>query len=366
MKIDSDFPTGNIIVEKIDGNDIYIRQDLRDTEGDWFYWCFRIKDAGGEKLKFNLTGKNLLTDHGAAVSLDDGWTWNWLLPENLGPSSFEFQFPKTANDVRFSMGMPYSERNFEKFLEKYRNNPNLKIDRLCKSKKGRDVERLMIGGPDCEFRILITARHHCCEMMANYAVEGAIESILESDWFLKNARIMIIPFVDKDGVEDGDQGKNRRPHDHNRDYIPDAVYNETKAIMDFVPEWIKGKTFLFLDIHCPWIRGKGNNSIYIPGSRHADNWKEQLELGKALMEVNKGPLPYFIEDNLPFGKDWNIGNPPGLKTSSNWAYEQGSKAAMTLELPYSEARGQEVNQETAKIFGNYLAAAIREYLSSNR
>jgi murein tripeptide amidase MpaA len=28
-------------------------------------------------------------------------------------------------------------------------------------------------------------------------------------------RFLAVPFMDKDGVEDGDQGKNRRPRDHN-------------------------------------------------------------------------------------------------------------------------------------------------------
>ncbi|HCE44479.1 MAG TPA: peptidase M14 [Lentisphaeria bacterium] len=364
MKIDSNFPTGNIIFEKIDGDDVYLRQDMRDTEGDWFYWCFRIRDAGGRKLRFNLTGKNLLTDLGAAVSLDDGWTWNWLPRENINDSSFEYKFPETANNARFSMGMPYSERNLRKFLEKYRNNPDLKKDVLCKSGKGRDVEKLIIGNPDSEFRILITARHHCCEMMANYAVEGIIEAILnnEDNWFLKNAQVVVVPFVDKDGVEDGDQGKNRRPHDHNRDYIPDAVYNEIKAIMDLVPGWIKGRTFFALDIHCPWIKNKGNDIIYSVGSSNENNWNEQVKFGKILMKANKGTLPYFVDDNLPFGKDWNIGAMPGLKTSSSWMLEAGAKVSMSFEIPYSIAREKEVNQETAKEFGKSLAAAVMNYL----
>ncbi len=364
MKIDSNFPTGNIKVEKIEGDEVFLRQDLRDTNGNWFYWCFRIRDAGGKKIKFNLTGKNLLTDRGAAVSLDNGFTWKWLPPENILDSSFEYNFSSNADNVRFSMGMPYSEMHLKRFLENHNKDRNLKIDTLCKSKKGRNVERMTIGRGDCKFRVLITARHHCCEMMANYAIEGIIDSILTSSWLLRNAQTTVIPFVDKDGVEDGDQGKNRQPHDHNRDYIPDAIYNETKSIMDFVPGWINGRTFIAIDIHCPWIKGKGNNTIYIPGSKDVQNWEEQVKFGKILMSVNRGPLPYSIDDNLPFGKDWNTGTPPGLKTCAGWAYEVGAKTAMTIELPYSEARDKEVNQETARKFGNYLAKTISEYLKT--
>ena len=40
--IDCDFPGGNIIAERIDDDDVFVRQDLRDTDRDWFYWYFRV------------------------------------------------------------------------------------------------------------------------------------------------------------------------------------------------------------------------------------------------------------------------------------------------------------------------------------
>ena len=53
--------------------------------------------------------------------------------------------------------------------------------------------------------------------MATRALEGIIEIILsdteDGRWFRSHGDFFIVPFVDKDGVEDGDQGKNRRPHD---------------------------------------------------------------------------------------------------------------------------------------------------------
>ena len=45
--IDADFPGGNILVERVDGNTAYIRQDLRDTTGHWFCWYFRVTGAAG-------------------------------------------------------------------------------------------------------------------------------------------------------------------------------------------------------------------------------------------------------------------------------------------------------------------------------
>ena len=44
-------------------------------------------------------------------------------------------------------------------------------------------------------------------------------------WFRRNVEVLAIPFMDKDGVEEGDQGKNRKPRDHNRDYIGQSVHH---------------------------------------------------------------------------------------------------------------------------------------------
>ena len=76
-------------------------------------------------------------------------------------------------------------------------------------------------------------------MMANYLIEGIIETVLgngkQGEWFRKNVELLIIPFVDKDGVEDGEQGKYRRGRDHNRDYSGESIYASTRAIRNYVP-----------------------------------------------------------------------------------------------------------------------------------
>ena len=40
MRIVTDFPGGNAIVQEIKDNTVYIERDLRTTIDDWFYWAF--------------------------------------------------------------------------------------------------------------------------------------------------------------------------------------------------------------------------------------------------------------------------------------------------------------------------------------
>ena len=55
VQIDANFPGGNIVVERMEGDTVFLHQDLRETAGDWFYWCFRVRGAAGRTLQFQFT-----------------------------------------------------------------------------------------------------------------------------------------------------------------------------------------------------------------------------------------------------------------------------------------------------------------------
>ena len=370
LTVDCDIPAGNIVVENIEGDTVYARPDLRDTEGHWFYWCFRARGAGGRTLRCRLTSPNTLTEMGPAVSTDRGWTWSWAGPEAMSGWSFEYCVPAEADDVRFSMGMPYTDRNLAAFLERHGDTPHLESGELCRSRKGRPVRRLNFGCLDAEpaHRVLVTARHHCCEMMAGYALEGLVLGVLADDqvgrWMRRNVEFLAVPMVDTDGVEEGDQGKNRRPHDHGRDYGERSIYPETGAIRALVPQWSAGRLRVGLDLHCPWIRGEWNDIVYQVGARAEEAWREQQRFGNMLEQENAGPLPYRVADNLPFGEAWNTGsNYKEGRPFRPWLAEQPDvRLATSFEIPYAVAGGVEVNQQTARAFGRNLARALHRYL----
>jgi murein tripeptide amidase MpaA len=127
--------------------------------------------------------------------------------------------------------MPYVETNWREFLRDYVGRPEVKLETLGRTRKGRPVELLEISPPngDADYQILITCRHHACETMANYALEGLIQRVLGDSTQGRSLRwrtkFCIVPFIDKDGVEEGDQGKLRAPHDHWLDYGSTSRYS---------------------------------------------------------------------------------------------------------------------------------------------
>ena len=371
LQIDANYPGGNIIVDRIEGDQVSLRQDLRDTKGWWFYWNFRVRGAVGRTLTFRFEGQSPIGVRGPAVSTDGGQRWSWLGADCVRGASFTHRFDADADEVRFSFAIPYLESDLKRFLAEYQDNRCLSVETLCKSRKGRTVERLQVVDPDCEpsYRILLTARHHACESMANYAMEGFISTVLDDTdtgrWFRQHAAVMAIPFVDKDGVQDGDQGKNRKPHDHNRDYKGESIYPSVAAIRALVPKWSRGGLDVALDLHCPWIRGTHNEVIYMVGRPAPEAWQRQVAFGEILERVQTGPLKYRASDNLPFGTAWNKGANYGDHMScSMWtASLDGIGLATGFEIPYANAAGGVVDADSARAFGRDLARAVQVYLT---
>jgi len=368
--IDANYPGGNIVVERIEGDTVHLRPDLRDTEGWWFYWSFRVRGAQSRSLTFVFSGPNPIGVRGPAVSTDAGRTWSWLGAEAAEGGSFRHDFPEDDAEVRFGFAIPYLEENLKEFLAEYQGSPHLSLQPLCKTSHGRAVERLHVGRLDGapRYRVLLTARHHACEMMANYVLEGALEAVLADNedgrWFRRNVEILAIPFMDKDGVEEGDQGKNRKPRDHNRDYIGKSVHPSVAALRTFVPNWSNDRLVAAFDLHCPWIRGAHNEVIYIVGSADEDMWQRQQEFGRLLESVQSGPLVYRASDNLPFGQAWNTGSNVGSNRScAQWASDlEGMRLTASFEIPYANAGGRPVTPDSARAFGQSLARALRSYL----
>ena len=381
--IDVDFPGGNIIVTNndnistlyydIEGDTILVRPDLRDTEGNWFYWYFRVTGAANQTLYFQFPGRHI-GSFGPAYSNGGGESWTWLYEDiNNSYDHFSYTFGLNENEVMFSVGIPYLQANFNKFISSFANNSYVTIGSLATSEKGRNIEKVSIRCPenDPKYKVLITARHHACEAMANYALEGIISSILDDgsitmQWLRANVEFLIIPFMDKDGVENGDQGKNRRPHDHNRDYSGESIYNSVASLREKVPDWSEGQLKVALDLHCPGIRGEWHEHIYFVGSGLDKIAKEQRAFVNILINQHSGELSVHPEKSLlEYGTSWNVSTrfTGGLLSFSGWASTiEKISLAISLELPYANNDGQKVTPQNARLLGKDIADALSIYL----
>lgn len=386
IQIDTAFAGGNACVEKIEGSEVWLRQEQRDSSERWFYWSFRLRGAAGQTLRFHFTDGDVIGVRGAALSADDGESWQWLGEESVSRApaaggagggsetlpSFVCSVPPGQDQVHLAVCPLYTERNLEKFLQ----GPGraLRKETLCLSGQGRTVERLHLGdNPHAPYRVLLTARHHACEATASFALEGLLAAALAGDevgrWLRANAQIVAVPFVHKDGVESGDQGKCRAPHDHNRDYGGEPAasrYAEVRALRRWVPGWLEGGRGLALDLHCPWLRGFPHEHIYFVGQPDAEAWRRTQRFTACLEQRIGGPLPYRRSDDMPFGVDWNVASTFVAMPSANWFCGlPGALFGVGLEVPYANARGVEVTPQSARDFGYDLAVALCHFLQDS-
>lgn len=360
VAINTRFPGGNADVTKNESGVVHVQPDLR-GDRPWFYWCFEAVAATPGRVRFVFPEKVVGFNNGGigfqgpAISTDDGKTWRWMGTEQVNENAFHYDFEKKNQRVRFAVTIPYVQSDLETFIKASKDNVNLKTSVLTKSKKGRNVELLQVGKPSPgKHAVLMTGRHHAAETIASYVLEGFVHAAMADDEvgkaFRKNHVLYAIPFVDKDGVEEGDQGKNRKPHDHNRDYGETSIYPEVQAIKKLHDD----KQFRFaLDMHCPTLVMADHQVMYFVGakafppsnlervSRFAKNIRSGLT-----KSAPHGPLVWLRSESTP-----------SPKNSRYFAFKPGMIMSATLEIPFAPP-GKATDTASCRKYGRVILKAF--------
>jgi hypothetical protein len=362
VTISSKFPGGNVLVEKNEGGAVRVAPDLR-GDNPWFYWYFEATATQPGRVNFAFPEKvagvknGAIGHQGPAISTDDGKTWRWMGTETVTENAFYYDFTKTGERARFAVAIPYLQSDLEKFLEANAKNKHLKVSVLTKSRKGRAVELLQIGEPGPGRKaVLVTGRHHAAETIASYVLEGYLQAAMSDDAAGKAFReqyvLFAVPFVDKDGVEDGDQGKNRKPHDHNRDYGEKSIYPEVQAIR----ELDKTHDFrLTLDFHCPMLTLEDHQVMHFVGAKDhpAANFDNINELAKQIKtrlpkDAPAGPLNWLRPADKPVPMN-----------SHYFGFKKGQVMAATLEFPFAP-KGKATDPASCRKYGQIILSAFVE------
>ena len=374
--IDTDFPGGNAVVTAQRGNEIELTKELRDTTTAWFYWSFRARFSAPGTYRFRFLDGAACGPRGPAASRDDGRTWTWLGAESVfGEAREGFLFaadPARDNGIRFCVGMQYQPLHWEAFLARHAGSPFLASAVLTESRCcRRPVPLAYVEEAACGPRetVFLTARNHCCEMMADYALEGILESALGNDELgadlRRRFRFAAVPFVDLDGVIAGDQGKNRRPHDYNRDYNDAPLYPEVRAVQQLMRQL---RPAFVLDLHDPWLYGGTHERIHFPGPKEPLYEERLLRFSHLLAEAAPPEAPHDPADNILFGTGWNVdANYRQGRSCAAWARaELHPLFANSLEIPYANAGAVTLTPEAVRRLGRAVARTLLAYSDALR
>lgn len=347
LEVSNKFEGGNIEVISVNDGKIVLRRELRDTNGEWFYWAFCVRGAQGKTITFDITD-NYVGPFGPAVSRDNE-NWRWLDKRN-DDHSFTYTFSENENCVYFAHHMLYHPDRFYRFCSK----KNISVKSVGKAKNGDNIPYITFGGGD-EY-IVLTSRHHACESTGSYVLEGVLTEL--ADNLIEGLRVICVPFMDYDGVCAGDQGKNRIPYDHNRDYEFDKepIYNTVKFIRDFVKNH---KIKYAFDFHSPWHRYGINDCVFF-AQKNYRQLNNMDNLAAMLEKANKGnSLKYYAKDNIKPDVDWNKSDAPCFGPYMGRMTD--SLIAVSVETCYFGKEDSVFTDEGAVRFGRNFAKALKQF-----
>ena len=351
MEITKDFTGGNINVISIDGDDVFVEREVREGTG-YFYWAFCVKNAGGRKLRFVFPGHTRVGRFGVAVSHDlEFWQWGGIKEKVGNGDAFTYTFKEDENCVYFAHNMVYSQKMLEGFAQKN----NIKIETFTQTKKGRNVPCFTVGNG--EDLIVVTSRHHACESTGTYVLQGVAEGCLKKQ--IDGIKFLFVPFVDFDGVVDGDPGKNRLPYDHNRDYGDAPIYNETAKLRSIADS---GRVLMNFDFHSPHHDSGINDYPYFMKFSKDESkiYRIISDAFKESTQNDEDSMTYTGVQDLAYGGEWNRDDTPNIKNYFIKKNKLG--ASLTMETPYFGLDDNVFTQQKAINMGRHLYDAVYKML----
>ena len=349
MKIEKNFFGGNIEVLSQNGDDVFVEREIRNDNG-YFYWAFCVKGAMGKKVRFIFPQDTRVGRFGAAVSLDlKNWFWSNTKETVNGADAFTYTFSVDENCVYFAHNMIYSKEMLKDFAK----NNNLEIKTFTQTKKGRDVPCFKIGSG--EKLIVVTSRHHACESTGTYVLQGFAQGCLEK--IPSGVEFLFVPFVDFDGVTDGDAGKGRLPHDHNRDYGETIIYNETRKLRELADS---GNVIMNFDFHSPHHDGGLNDYPYIMKFAKDGNeiYDAMSKTFRTLTQNDENSMTYTGEYDIEYGGRWN--ETTLLHNRNYFLPRTKMNVSITMETPYFGVCDNMFTREKAINMGKHLYNAVYE------
>jgi len=336
ISITSDFDSGNIEVQQIDGDraDLKIRKDKDSNFYQWFH--FRVAGAKGRALELRITNC-------AGSAYPEGWPsyraryshdrQDWLQAEtSYADGVLTIRHQGEADTIWFAYFAPYSMERHHDLVARIAGKPGVSLIELGKTLDGQPLDCLELGtGPR---HVWLYARQHPGESMAEWWMEGALDLLTDESnpvtvALREKATLHLVPNMNPDGSRRGHLrtnaagvNLNREWHAPSLDHSPEVLH--TLARMDQT-----GVAFA-TDVH-------GDESIphvFIAGFEGIPNWTER-----------QGELYHRFRNRLAertgdFQTRHGYGvAPPGkanLSMSTNQLANRFGCVAMTLEMPFKD------------------------------
>lgn len=371
IQINAAFDSGNIEVLSIDGAEarLAIR---RDRDSDFFQWFhFRVGGARSRELTLRITGLNASAyplgwrNYNAAVS-EDRACWNraagsW--DESRDGGTLTITYRPSGDLAWFAYFAPYSMERHHDLIARIAGTAGVDYRCLGVTLDGQPIDCLDIGaGP---LQVWLYARQHPGETMAEWWMEGALESLADpansvGRELRGRCRFHVVPNANPDGSRRGHLRTNAIGVNLNREWDnPSAERSpEVLALCDAMDE--SGVDFA-MDVH----GDEAIPAVFLAGFEGIPSLKaEQLEGYNRYAALLERRTPDF---QTRLGYPVSRPGKANLTMSTNQLAERFGCVSMTLEMPFKDhnlapdAR-QEWSPERSRQLGRDCMGALLEWL----
>lgn len=340
MHISANFDAGNI--EVINAEDqTNIQLAIRpDVGGEFFQWFnFRLSGEVGEQYVLNIMNAGKASylagwkDYQAVASYDREY-W-FRLPTSYKDGKLTITAELACESIQIAYFAPYSYERHQDLLAAVQVHPLACLEHLGETLDKRDLTLVKVGDGDSKKRsIWITARQHPGETMAEWLVEGLLNSLLDEDnatakLLLEKANFYIVPNMNPDGSVRGHLRTNAVGTNLNREWANPSL-EKSPEVFHVINKMEETGVDLFYDVH-------GDEAlpyVFLAGSQGTPSYNDRLaHLRDKFSDVLKLASADFQSE---FGYDIDAPGTANMTIATHWVAERFDCLANTLEMPFKE------------------------------
>ena len=340
MQIDSNFDSGNIVVEAIDGTRarLSIRKDHQSDFYQWFH--FRVTAPAGTEVELAIV--NL-----AASAYPEGWEGysarvssdreNWLCADtsydrNADGGTLTIRTRVETGVLWVAYFEPYSWERHQALVADAAAAPGVTHRTLGHSIEARPIDALTMGtGPK---QVWIYARQHPGESMVEWWMEGALAWLTDpanpqARQLRQRATLHLVPNMNPDGSVRGHLRTNAIGVNLNREWDTPSLERSPEVLCVRDAMDATGVD-IAIDVH-------GDESIpavFFAGFEGIPSWSDaQGERYYRYRDTLAQRTPDF---QLVKGYDVSGPGAANLSMSTNQVAERFGAMAVTLEMPFKD------------------------------